>query len=234
MESSLGDIKLERNEVKDLSMIERIGTHSHIRGLGLNDELNARDISEGMVGQRKARKAIGIILKMIEKGKIAGRAILLAGEPGSGKTAIAMGLAKSLGNNIPFVSISASELFSLNINKTEGLTQLFRKSILLNINETNEIINGEVVNINIKDNKSKGELTLKTTEMESTYDLGIKMINELNKLNINIGDIIIIDKNKGKINKLGKSYSKAQMYDTIGNEKFIECPSGELQKNKRV
>lgn len=34
---------------------------------------------------------------MVKEGKIAGRAILLAGQPGSGKTAIAMGLAKSLG-----------------------------------------------------------------------------------------------------------------------------------------
>ena len=31
---------------------------------------------------------------MIQEGKIAGRAILLAGKPGTGKTAIAMGLAQ--------------------------------------------------------------------------------------------------------------------------------------------
>ena len=32
--------------------------------------------------------------QMIKEGKIAGRAILLAGQPGTGKTAIAMGLAQ--------------------------------------------------------------------------------------------------------------------------------------------
>jgi DNA helicase TIP49 (TBP-interacting protein) len=47
-----------------------------------------------MVGQASARKACGVVFKMIQEGKIAGRAILLAGKPGTGKTAIAMGLAQ--------------------------------------------------------------------------------------------------------------------------------------------
>ena len=45
-----------------------------------------------MVGQINARKAAGVILKMVQQGRIAGRAILMAGPPGSGKTAIAMGI----------------------------------------------------------------------------------------------------------------------------------------------
>ena len=44
-----------------------------------------------MVGQKKARRAAGLILEMIKEGKIAGRALLIAGQPGTGKTAIAMG-----------------------------------------------------------------------------------------------------------------------------------------------
>jgi hypothetical protein len=39
-------------------------------------------------------QAAGVILKMIQDGKIAGRGVLLAGQPGTGKTAIAMGMAK--------------------------------------------------------------------------------------------------------------------------------------------
>ena len=45
-----------------------------------------------MVGQLQARKSAGIILQMIKEGKIAGRAVLIAGPPGTGKTAIAMGI----------------------------------------------------------------------------------------------------------------------------------------------
>lgn len=131
--------------------MERIGAHSHIRGLGLDDALEPREVSQGMVGQTGARRAAGIVYKvseggpkaggligsmkrgwmwiqrpgkslvgcggavsrllvtllpyrrpnlspekqMIKEGKIAGRAILLAGQPGTGKTAIAMGLAQA-------------------------------------------------------------------------------------------------------------------------------------------
>ena len=52
-------------QVKDLTRIERIGTHSHIRGLGLDDALEARAVSQGMVGQQQARKAAGVILQMV-------------------------------------------------------------------------------------------------------------------------------------------------------------------------
>ena len=85
-------------EVKDLSRIERIGAHSHIRGLGLDESLEPRMNSQGMVGQLEARKAAGIILNLIREQKIAGRAVLIAGQPGTGKTAIAYIL-----NNIAWV-----------------------------------------------------------------------------------------------------------------------------------
>lgn len=75
-----------------------------------------------MVGQKEARKAAGIILNLIREGKIAGRCILIAGQPGTGKTAIAMGLAKTLGPDVPFTAMAGSEIFSLEMSKTEALT----------------------------------------------------------------------------------------------------------------
>lgn len=77
---------------RELTRIERIGAHSHIRGLGLEEKsYEPKPNFQGMIGQKSARKAAGIILEMIKEGKIAGRAILMAGGPGTGKTAIAMG-----------------------------------------------------------------------------------------------------------------------------------------------
>jgi RuvB-like protein 2 len=49
---------------------------------------------------------------------------LLAGQPGTGKTAIAMGLAQALGEDTPFTTIAGSEIFSLEMSKTEALTQV--------------------------------------------------------------------------------------------------------------
>lgn len=43
-------------ETKDVTRIERIGAHSHIRGLGLDDALEPRQSSQGLVGQLTARK----------------------------------------------------------------------------------------------------------------------------------------------------------------------------------
>ena len=52
------------------------------------------------MGQKEARRAAGLILSMIKEGKIAGRSILFAGQPGTGKTAIAMAMAKVIINKI--------------------------------------------------------------------------------------------------------------------------------------
>ena len=54
---STSGIHSKVQEVKDLTRIERIGAHSHIRGLGLDDSLDARKISQGMVGQVSVKNA---------------------------------------------------------------------------------------------------------------------------------------------------------------------------------
>uniref|UniRef100_T1JDV2 Histone-lysine N-methyltransferase Suv4-20 n=1 Tax=Strigamia maritima TaxID=126957 RepID=T1JDV2_STRMM len=227
-------------DVREVTRIERIGAHSHIRGLGLNETLEPRPVSQGMVGQLSARRAAGVILEMIKEGKIAGRAVLIAGQPGTGKTAIAMGIAQALGNDTPFTSIAGSEIYSLEMSKTEALTQAFRRSIGVRIKEETEIIEGEVVEIQMDrpatgTGAKVGKLTLKTTEMETLYDLGAKMIESLTKEKVQAGDIITIDKATGKITKLGRSFTRARDYDALGPQtKFVQCPEGELQKRKEV
>ena len=80
-----------------------------------------------------------------------------------------------------------------------------------------------------------GKLTLKTTEMETIYDLGQKMIESLTKEKVVAGDIITIDKATGKISRLGRSFTRARDYDAMGPQtKFVQCPEGELQKRKEV
>ena len=176
---------------------------------------------------------------MIQEGKIAGRAILLAGKPGTGKTAIAMGIAQALGEDTPFTTIAGSEIFSLEMSKTEALTQAFRRSIGVRIMEESEIIEGEVVEIQVDEPTAGGDktgrLTLCTTEMETVYDLGTKMIEALQKEKVSAGDVITIDKASGKISKLGRSFTRSRDYDAMGPQtRFVQCPEGELQKRKEV
>ena len=58
-------------------------------------------------------------------------------------------MAQTLGPDVPFTMIAASEVFSLSMSKTEALTQAFRRSIGVRIKEETEIIEGEVVEMQI-------------------------------------------------------------------------------------
>lgn len=44
------------SEVKENSRIERIGAHSHVRGLGLDESLEPRKNSQGLVGQVSSQR----------------------------------------------------------------------------------------------------------------------------------------------------------------------------------
>lgn len=255
---------LSNNDVSSNQSLALIAAHSHITGLGLDPEtLQPKESSQGMVGQIQARKAMGVVYKMIKMGKIAGKCVLVAGPPSSGKTALAKGLAQELSNansdivdlssgagngsisgdnnknKVPFTAIAGSEIFSLELSKTEALTQVFRKSIGIRIKEETELICGEVVEIqidrSITGGHKQGKLTIKTTDMETIYELGNKMIDGLTKEKVIAGDVITIDKASGKITKLGRSFARSRDYDAMGSEtKFVACPEGELQKRETV
>ncbi len=62
----------------------------------------------------------------------------------------------------------------------------------------------------------QGKLTMKTTEMETIYDLGTKMIEALTKEKVQAGDVIAIDKASGKITRLGRSFARSREYDAMG------------------
>jgi RuvB-like protein 2 len=150
-----------------------------------------------------------------------------------------MAMSQSLGPDVPFTMLASSEIFSLEMSKTEALNQAFRKSIAVRIKEESEMIEGEVVEIqtdrSVTGGTKQGKLTIKTTDMESVYDMGAKMIDAMTKERVMAGDIISIDKSSGKISKLGRSYAKSRDYDAMGvDTKFLQCPDGDLQKRREM
>ena len=72
---------------------------------------------------------------------------LLAGAPGTGKTAIALGMAKELGPKVPFVPMVGSEVYSSEVKKVEILMENFRRAIGLRIKENKEVYEGEVIEL---------------------------------------------------------------------------------------
>ncbi len=63
-------------------------------------------------------------------------------------------MAKALGDDVPFTMLAGSEIFSLEMSKTEALTQSFRRSIGVRIKEEAEIVEGEVVEMEIEKSTS--------------------------------------------------------------------------------
>ena len=78
---------------------------------------------------------------------MAGRALLLAGAPGSGKTALALGISQELGPKVPFCPIVGSEVYSSEVKKTAVLMENFRRAIGLRIKEQKEVYEGEVTEL---------------------------------------------------------------------------------------
>ncbi|KAJ1354737.1 hypothetical protein KIN20_011747 [Parelaphostrongylus tenuis] len=227
-------------ELRSVVRVERVGAHSHIHGLGVASNFDLEDVADGMVGQIRARKAAAVVVKIVQTGNIAGRGVLIHGQPGTGKTAIAMGIAKALGQDTPFVSVSASEIFSVEMSKSEALTPAFRKAIGVRIKEETEVLEGEVVSIEMDRPASGvgpkvGKLSLKTTDMETIYDLGSKMVDQCIKLRICAGDVIQIDKGSGRLTRVGRSAIRSHDYDAMGPQtKFVPCPKGEIQTTREV
>ena len=74
-------------------------------------------------------QACGVVVDLIKAKKMAGRAVLLAGGPGTGKTALALAVSQELGTKVPFCPIVGSEIYSAEVKKTEALMENFRRAI---------------------------------------------------------------------------------------------------------
>lgn len=108
---------------------QRVNCHAHIKGLGLDASGEPLPLGAGFVGQDAAREACGFVVDMIRQKKMAGRALLLTGASGTGKTALALGISQELGSKVPFCPMVGSEVYSTEVKKTEILMENFRRAI---------------------------------------------------------------------------------------------------------
>lgn len=236
-------------EVKEESkreMLKRISAHSHIRGLGLDEKGEPIPVADGLVGQIEARRAAGIVVKMIKEGKLAGRGILFVGPPGVGKTALAIAIARELGEDTPFVMLNGAELYSTELKKTEILMRAVRRAIGIRIKETRRVYEGVVKEIKfamashplnpyVKVPRA-ARITLTTKDEEKTIEVDQSIAVQLAQLNIRRGDLISIDADTGDVYKLGrvKGVEKARYYDIESHKVFEEMPKGKIFKEKEI
>jgi len=226
-----------------VSRFERIGAHTHIKGLGLDENLRAVKIKDGMVGQERAREAAGVVVKMIREGKLSGKCIILAGPPGTGKTAIAVAISRELGENVPFIQMSGSEIYSAERKKTEVLIEAIRKCIGVEIHEMRKVYEGELTHVNIKTVPhpynpyqkvpESVRLTLRTMDEEKTIEAGPSIAQQIIAEGISEGYVIQIDAETGRVASLGLSLesTRGKTYD-VDTTRKIPRPNGKVLKEK--
>jgi RuvB-like protein 1 len=188
-------------------------------------------------------KAAGIVIDLIKSKKMAGRALLLAGPPGTGKTAIAMAIAHELGNKVPFCPMVGSEVYSSEIKKTEVLMENFRRSIGLRIRETKEVYEGEVTELTPVETEnpmggfgrtiSNVIIGLKTAKGTKQLKLDPSIYESLQKEKVEVGDVIYIEANSGAVKRQGRSDTFATEFD-LETEEYVPLPKGDVHKKKEV
>ena len=198
---------------------------------------------DGLIGQERAREACGIVVDLIRSKKMAGRALLLAGAPGSGKTALALGIANELGKKVPFCPMVGSEVYSTEVKKTEVLMENFRRAIGLRIREHKEVYEGEVTELNVEETEnplggygrsvSHVIIGLKTYKGSKTLRLDPSIYDALQKENVTTGDVIYIEANSGAVKRVGRSDSYATEFD-LEAEEYVPIPKGDVHKKKEV
>lgn len=174
---------------------------------------------------------------------MAGRALLLAGAPGTGKTALALGIAQELGPKVPFCPMVGSEVYSTEVKKTEILMEHFRRAIGLRIKENKEVYEGQVMELTPEESEdelggygktvSHVVIGLKTTKGMKKLKLDPAIYDGLQKEKVSVGDVIYIEANSGAVKRVGRSDEFATQFD-LEAEEYVPLPKGEVHKRKEV
>uniref|UniRef100_A0A6U0CG32 RuvB-like helicase n=2 Tax=Ostreococcus mediterraneus TaxID=1486918 RepID=A0A6U0CG32_9CHLO len=231
------------DEVPSLTRKARVAAHTHIKGLGLKDDGSAADAAAGWVGQETAREACGVVADMIREKKMAGRALLFAGAPGTGKTALALGIAQELGTRVPFCPMVGSEVYSSEIKKTEVLMENFRRAIGLRIKEVKEVYEGEVVEMTPEETESTSGgygkvishviIGLKSVKGTKQLKLDPAIYEALQQEKVSTGDVIYIEANSGSVKRVGRCDAYATEFD-LEAEEYVPLPKGDVHKRKEI
>jgi RuvB-like protein 1 len=243
------------------SVPDRIAAHTHITGLGLSPATGDVDPTApcGLVGQAAARQAAGLVVDLVRHRQLAGRGVLLVGPSSTGKTALAVAMAKELsggaggGNtstnkqHAPFAVLQAAQVYSSEVGKTAVLAAEFRKAIGVRIREEKEVYEGEVTELTVQETEdalsstanaygrsiSHVILGLKTAKGSKTLKLDPTLYTALSQEHVTVGDVIYIESNSGAVKRVGRSDAYATEFD-LEAEEYTPIPKGEVHKRRHV
>lgn len=202
------------------------------------------------------------MVDLIKAKKMAGRAVLLAGGPGTGKTALALAVSQELGTKVPFCPIVGSEIYSAEVKKTEALMENFRRAIGrlwlspgcvlkpwtntfvgLRVRETKEVYEGEVTELTPEETEnplggygrtiSHLIIGLKSAKGTKKLRLDPSIYEAIQKERVTVGDVIYIEANTGACKRVGRSDAYATEFD-LEAEEYVPVPKGEVHKKKEI
>lgn len=182
-------------------------------------------------------QACGVVVDLVKSRKFSGRALLLVGAPGTGKTALALAISQELGARVPFCPMVGSEVYSTEVKKTEVLAEVFRRAIGalnltkrlhvlilvigLRIKETKEVYEGEVTELTPTESEnplsgygktvSHVIVGLKTVKGTKQLRLDPSIYEAILKEKIVIGDVIYIEANTGAVKVRHVAFTEKQM-----------------------
>lgn len=190
-----------------------------------------------------SRQAAGVVVDLIKAHKMAGRGVLLAGGPGTGKTALALAVSQELGTKIPFCPIVGSEIYSTEVKKTEMLMENFRRAIGLKVRETKEVYEGEVTELTPEEAENPlggyGKtistllIGLKSAKGQKKLRLDPSIYEAIQKERVSVGDVVYIEANTGACKRVGRSDAYATEFD-LEAEEYVPIPKGEVHKKKEI
>jgi len=189
------------------------------------------------------QQACGVVVDLIKAHKMAGRGVLLAGGPGTGKTALALAISQELGTKIPFCPITGSEIYSTEVKKTEVLMENFRRAIGLKVRETKDVYEGEVTELTPEEAENPlggyGKtistllIGLKSARGQKKLRLDPSIYEAIQKERVQVGDVIYIETNTGACKRVGRSDAYATEFD-LEAEEYVPIPKGEVHKKKEI
>ncbi|CAE6423741.1 unnamed protein product [Rhizoctonia solani] len=211
-------------------------------------EAKRLDLANGslvvMQGQTQDNwKACGVVVELVKSRKFSGRALLLAGAPGTGKTALALAISQELGAKVPFCPMVGSEVYSAEVKKTEVLAEVFRRAIGLRIKETKEVYEGELTELTPTESEnplsgygktiSNVVIGLKTVKGTKQLRLDPGIYESILKEKIVVGDVVYIEANTGAVKRVGRSDAYASAFD-LESDTYVPLPKGEVHKKKQL
>jgi len=224
----------EITEKKNSNFWSTFNFFSHIKGLGIGNFINVRQVSQGFVGQKIARRALFMLVNLINKQNFENKGIIVTGACGTGKTAMGIAVSKLLISKFPFIKINGSEIGSPIISKIEILHRIIRKTVGINFYQESLIIEGEIVDLKINEKNKKNierKLVIRNKNVQSIYEIGPKILKKFFEKKIKKNDFVSIDKTNGEVYFYKKNIEKSH---TNKNTNFSKKEVDSIERYKII